>query len=118
MNIIKICEFVDNGLSEKNGLKIREKILETLTKNNEVILDFSNITLFATPFFNSFIGYFVLQINPENTKEKIKIINISDLGRDTYNHSYENAVYIRNKKLKEKEKKEIGKITSNNINEG
>lgn len=118
MNTIRICEFVDNGLSEKNGLIIREKILEYLNKYDDVILDFSNITLFATPFFNSFIGYFVLQINPEKTKEKIKIINISNLGMDTYNHSYENAVYILNKKLKEKEIEEIGKITSNNINEG
>ncbi len=114
MNTIRICELVDNGLSETNGLRIREEILKYFKEYDEVILDFSNITLFATPFFNSFIGYFVLQINPEKTKEKIKIINISDLGKDTYTHSYENAAYIYNKKINTEE---IGKITSDNISE-
>lgn len=114
MNTIQINKLVDNGLSEKNGLIIREKILEYLKDYDKVILDFSNITLFATPFFNSFIGYFVLQINPEETKQKIKIINISELGKDTYKHSFENAVYIYTRK---RNTAEIGKITSEVINE-
>ncbi len=114
MNKIKVCDLVDNGLSEKNGIILRNKILEYLEKDDKVTLDFSNITLFATPFFNSFIGYFVLKINPEKTKEKIIITNISELGKDTYNHSYENAVYIYNKKININQ---IGKITSETINE-
>lgn len=115
MNTIIVSNFISNGLSEKNGLILREKISEFLEKDQEVILDFSNITLFATPFFNSFIGYFVLKMNPDIVKEKIKIVNISELGQDTYKHSYENATFFYNKKINTEK---IGKITSDNISEG
>lgn len=113
MNIIKVKELIDNGLSETNGLILRAKILEIIQKSEDkVILDFSDINLFATPFFNSFIGYFVLQYNPEKVKEIIEIINISDLGKETYIHSYNNAknIYIKNS-----DTEKIGKITENTI---
>lgn len=113
MNTIKVKELINNGLSETNGLILRKKIQELLDNSTEkVILDFSGITLFATPFFNSFIGYFVLQYNPNKVEELIELTNISDLGKETYNHSYNNAKNIYIKKINTDD---IGKITQNNI---
>ncbi|MEG0529065.1 MAG: STAS-like domain-containing protein [Bacilli bacterium] len=113
MNTIKVKELVDNGLSETSGLILRKKIQELLNNSTKkIILDFSGITLFATPFFNSFIGYFVLQYSPERVDELIEITNISDLGKETYNHSYSNAKNIYNKKI---DTEEIGEIVKSNI---
>lgn len=112
---IIISDLISNGLSEKNGFLLREKILEHMKNNNEnlkIVLDFTNITLFATPFFNSFIGYFVLNFGPEKVTETIKIENITPLGYETYTHSYNNAVYIYNRKI---DVNQVGQITKNNI---
>lgn len=113
MNIIKVKEIISNGLSENDGLLIRKKIQDLLKQSEEkIILDFSEINLFATPFFNSFIGYFVIQYNPEKVSELIELINISELGKETYQHSFNNAKNFYQKNINTDN---IGTIVANNI---
>lgn len=109
---IIISELITNGLTENNGLILRKEVEKILDECDSIILDFKDITLFATPFFNSSIGYFVLNLGPEKFDKIFKIEQISELGKNTYNHSYENAVQIYNKNTNVDT---IGRITKNNI---
>lgn len=112
---IIISNYIKNGLTENNGLIIREKIEQALKELNEgdtIVLNFNGISLFATPFFNSSIGYFLLKLGPRKFDEVIQLEDISDLGQNTYQHSYENAVEIYTKRT---DIDMIGKITKNNI---
>lgn len=113
MNTIKVKEIISNGLSESDGLLIREKIKDLLEiSKDKIVLDFSGINLFATPFFNSFIGYFVIQYSPEKVSELIELKNISELGKETYQHSFNNA---KNFYYKNINTDNIGKIVQNTI---
>lgn len=115
--IIKISDFITNALTETNGLVIREKIkemLELCNDNDILVLNFENITLFATPFFNSSIGYFIMKLGKNKFDEKIKLASITELGMSTYKHSYDNAVEYSNKEVNTKE---IGDVVKNNIEE-
>lgn len=112
---INVFEFIKNGLTENNGFILRQKIeevLKDLKENDVIILNFEKIFLFATPFFNTSIGFFVLTLGPEQFDKIFRIIKISDLGMNTYQHSYENAVENYNKKLNIEV---VGEITKANI---
>ena len=112
---IMVSELIKNGLTESNGLILREKIqkiMEELCEEDKIILNFKEITLFATPFFNVSIGYFVLELGPEKFDKIFKLEQISQLGKNTYQHSYENAIEMYNRKINIEV---IGEITKNNI---
>lgn len=112
--IIKISSIAPMAMTEDAGMKLRKEMKESIQKSEEVILDFEGIELFATPFFNSSIGYFVMQLSPERFKEYVQVINLSDLGKETYGHSYQNAVSVyKNKTNLEM----IGRITKETIEE-
>lgn len=114
---IRVSKHVDNGLTETNGLLLRKAIndkLENIEEDDVIVLNFEDIDLFATPFFNSSIGYFVTFLGKEKFDKTFKLDNISDLGMNTYQLSYDNAVERYNK---EKDEEKIGKITKNNIEE-
>jgi len=96
---IRIQNFTRSALSEKSGLQLRKEINDSLENNpkEKIVLDFENINLFATPFFNSCIGYFILNNKKDVVDKIIEIQNISDLGTETYTHSYNNALDILEK---------------------
>ena len=79
--IIKIKEISENALFESDGIKLRNMIMDFCNSNHDekIQLDFSGITLFATMFFNAWVGYFVKN-NREDILNKIEAINISKLG--------------------------------------
>ena len=112
---IIISELIQNGLTENNGLILRKKIellLKELSADDTIMLDFKDISLFATPFFNASIGYLVLNLGPEKFNKIFKLEQISELGQSTYQHSYENAIEIYNKRTNIDM---VGEITKNNI---
>ena len=112
---IIVSKLIKNGLTESNGLVLRgkiEELIKNISSDEKIILDFKDITLFATPFFNASIGYYVLTLGPEKFNKIFELGEISELGLNTYNHSYENAIEIYNKKM---DTKVMGEITKNNI---
>ena len=111
---INVSELIENGLTESNGFLLREKIAELLKEIEEgtIILNFRDITLFATPFFNASIGFFVLKLGPDKFDKIFKLEEITDLGLSTYQHSYDNAVEIYNKNMNIDL---VGEITKHNI---
>ena len=114
---IKVIDFWDVALSSTNGNTIRNEVEKYINDFEKIILDFDGITLFATPFFNLAIGHFVLTLSPEKFLQKIECINLTSLGKETYDYSYNNACTIYNESIQENELEEINKIIDNNINE-
>jgi hypothetical protein len=109
---IIVREYASMALTEKDGLKLRIAIEQLLTGEKTITLDFSDISLFATMFFNASIGHLVLQLTPEKCQERIKIANISELGRETYQHTLENAkeIFSQNAYIQK-----IADVTENNL---
>lgn len=93
--IIKIKEISENALFESDGIKLRNMIMDFCNSNHDekIQLDFSGITLFATMFFNAWVGYFVKN-NETDILNRIETTNISKLGEKTLQHSRDNAEYI------------------------
>ena len=112
--IIRITDIVNIAMTEEAGKALRQLMAKAFNAYNEIVLDFDTIELFATPFFNASIGYFVLNLSPEKYKNSISVINLTDLGMETYLHSLDNAIAIYNKK---EDTAEIGKITRDTIEE-
>lgn len=112
---IIVSKSIKNALTESNGMILREKIeelIKELSGDEKIILNFKDITLFATPFFNASIGYYVLKLGPEKFDKIFELGEISELGLNTYKHSYENAIEIYKKKI---DTKMVGEITKSNI---
>lgn len=108
---VKISDVSRYAMTEEDGIKLRNIIIEEIEKDNNVTLDFSNITLFATPFFNSSIGFMYLKLNEEYDK-RIFVTNLTTLGETTYQHSIDNA----KKSLYGKQSEDdIGEITKKTI---
>lgn len=116
METIIIKEITHSALSETSGLLLRNKleaIISKLNDNDILILDFTDIRLFGSSFFNSSIGFLVKKYGKEFVTQRIKLSNISDLGQKTYDRCYDNAV-----KQSEKDFETIiGEITQKNIEE-
>ena len=91
---IKISSIAPMAMTEDAGMQLRNEMSDTIRKGETVTLDFDGIGLFATPFFNASIGYFLMELSPEKYNQQVKVTNISDLGKETYSHSLQNAVSV------------------------
>lgn len=94
MRTILVSKIAAMALTESDGLKLRKAMEASLENDKEIELDFSGISLFATMFFNASIGNLIMRFSPEKCAEIIRLTHISDLGMDTYQHSFENARFI------------------------
>lgn len=112
--VIKISSISMMAMTEDAGMQLRNEMHKAIKQEESVVLDFEGIALFATPFFNASIGYFVMQLSPEKYKDHVKVINLSDLGKETYAHSYQNAVSVYENKT---DLEMVGKITMETIDQ-
>ena len=110
--VIKISSITTMAMTEDAGMQLRNEMCKAIQQEESVVLDFEGIELFATPFFNASIGYFVMQLSPDKYQDRVNVKNLSDLGRETYSHSYQNAVSVYENKT---DLEMIGKITMETI---
>lgn len=89
--VIRVKSIVDMAFSYEDGMKLREKISNALQSNANVTVDFSDIYVFTTMFFNACSGHFVFTHSLSWYNEKINVINLSPIGIETHKHSIENA---------------------------
>lgn len=109
---IKVKDITSMALTDEKGKILREKINERIENGEEkVLIDFEGIQIFTTMFFNASIGHFILKNGPE-IMDKIELLNLSELGKETFNHSFMNAKTIYEKG---QDKNTIIKITNENI---
>lgn len=93
--LIKVNQISKTALSANDGTKLRNRICDALDTDSRVELDFSGINLYATMFFNAFVGYFIMNSQKDVIDNKIELLNISELGEKTFRHSYDNAIYVK-----------------------
>ena len=94
MNTIIISSITNEAASKTKGLVLKEHLEKLLASSTDnIVVDFSGITRFASPFFNySFAA--VALVYGFDTIRSIQIENISPIGADTYQTSMENAEMV------------------------
>lgn len=88
---IKIKSHVKFCLSQNDGKILRNIIEPELNKGEKIILDFSGISLFASPFFNISVGHFITNMGIKKYNENIEVINLSVVGQKVYQKVTEHA---------------------------
>ncbi|MDP2227245.1 MAG: STAS-like domain-containing protein [Moraxellaceae bacterium] len=99
MKRINVLQVVGkNAVSMQSGSILHESIVSALKEGGSVELDFNGIEIFASPFFNASIGLLLKDIDIDQLQEKIKLVNISDLGKGLLNQVVDNALVFYGKK--------------------
>ena len=96
MTTISVQSIAQYAMFEQDGIRLREAIINTLKNEKIVELDFDGVEYFTTMFFNASIGWLVLFKGPSYVKDRILFKNLSELGEQTWQHSFDNAIKIRN----------------------
>lgn len=89
--MIIVKDFLNMAFSYEDGMELREKINMALKTEKPVEVDFEGINVFTTMFFNACFGHFVFANSIDWYNEMIKVINLNQMGIETYKHSIENA---------------------------
>lgn len=80
MVTIKIDKYVSlhQGITSEEGVPIYNKIIEALSKNEDVELDFDGILFLTTAFLNVMIGALYKDYTSEQLQAKLHINNINE----------------------------------------
>ena len=70
---------------------INPVINEALAENDDITIDFTDITFFTTLFFSSAVTRFVYELGPENYDRIFNITGLTEIGQAAYSHSLEFA---------------------------
>jgi len=96
MKTISISSFSNEAASKTKGELLKREIEPSIASHEEVTVDFSGITRFASPFFNNSFASLVIQYGID-ILNCIHLSEISNTGRETYETSIENARLLRSK---------------------
>lgn len=113
--MIKVRDFIENAFSIEDAEVIFSEIQKELKKNKKVTIDFSSIDYYTTLFFNNAITRFVLSLGKEQFDNTFEIINLSEVGKTTYNHSLDNAMSMLT--IPEDRREEVASILQKNMEE-
>lgn len=80
MTTIKINEHIsmNQGITSEEGEPIYKIIVESLAKDENVTLDFENVTFLTTAFLNVVIGTLYKDYTSEQLQSKLRVLNIND----------------------------------------
>ena len=79
------------GITLNDGHTIHAAIQPLLAKNNIVTLDFKDVTIFASPFFNAAIGRLFSEFDSDYLNEHLQFNNLSSAGEGTLRQVLKNA---------------------------
>ncbi|MBO5168992.1 MAG: STAS-like domain-containing protein [Phascolarctobacterium sp.] len=99
MRNILVKDIAPFALAEEDGILLKNQIKEAIEKNECVCIDFKDINLFATPFFNVSLGSIIVEYGIEKFDSNVLVTNLDELGQETYQHSKENAMLFIEKKI-------------------
>lgn len=78
-------------MTSDEGQKLYEAIRPALKAGDDVVLDFSGVSIFSSPFFNFGIGQLYRDISSETLNAHLKIENLVDSGRMTLQRVIKNS---------------------------
>jgi hypothetical protein len=78
-------------VADSDGQKLGGKVKNALLDKDEVVLDFKDTTIYASPFFRAAFGDILREMgNKEDFYQQIAIVNIKASGRDLINRIIKN----------------------------
>ena len=96
MATINLSAFTNEAASRIKGEILKEKLETYLLDNQDISVDFTGITRFASPFFNNSFAALAIIFGFEQI-EKITLLHLSEIGQRTYDTSMQNAKLIYEK---------------------
>ena len=96
MNTIRVDAITSFCLSEQDGKTLRELVINKLERAEKVTVDFSNLSLFASPFFNASLGYILSSLGEKEFRNRIIITNLSSTGMKIFDKVMENVLEYNN----------------------
>jgi len=93
MNTIKVYELTGrNAISMQKGDKVYQILIQNIQNNENTLLDFQDVSLFASPFFNAAIGHLLKDITLDQLLTYIRPINLNETGKELLNLVISNAL--------------------------
>ncbi|KJR40949.1 hypothetical protein MCHI_003143 [Candidatus Magnetoovum chiemensis] len=91
--IIEIYQITgENCITQEDGEDVYNKIHPALLKGEEKVeLDFNNVKVFASTFFNQSIGRLLEDIAPKTLNELLSFSNLSEIGDSVLRKVIDNA---------------------------
>ena len=81
----------ENCITIEDGEKVFAIIHPELVQGHEVTLDFTEVKIFASPFFNIAIGQLLSDVQFRNLQSNLHIVGLSQHGYYVLNRVIENA---------------------------
>lgn len=94
MIVIRVIDHIPNAFSLEKAKILRTVIEDTLEKDNQIVLNFADIHIFTTAFFNEAICWYILRCGEQEFRKKFEIKGLGKVGYDAYKHAYNNACYL------------------------
>lgn len=93
MMTVSVFELVgENAVSMDSGKLVYDRIHAPLKQGDVVVLDFSGVEIFATPFFNASVGFLLNDMELTQLLANLRIEGISVVGKQLLNHVIANAL--------------------------
>lgn len=80
-----------NCITIEDGEKVFSLIHSELSAGKSIELDFSDVKIYASPFFNAAIGRLLKDIKPEDLNRLLIISNINPVGLNALKRVIENS---------------------------
>lgn len=90
--MIRVNEYLKTGFSASDAECLGAVIEPLLEQKGKIQIDFSDIKIFTTLFFNIALTKYIVQFGPQKYEEKFEVLNLSEVGQSTYQHSFDNAI--------------------------
>lgn len=93
MNPVNVRRLVGvNAISMSSGRKLRDEILGEWESPGKIVINFEGVEVFASPFFNSGIGFLLKDNTISQLQDKLVFEGMSDHGRRLLNLVIDNAI--------------------------
>ena len=89
---VRVEELVGrNCITFEDGQLIYDLIRPELLDSNSVLLDFSGVEVFASPFFNASVGQLLRDVKSETLRNLLEFSNLAPNGDQVLRRVIENA---------------------------
>ncbi len=80
-----------NGMTSQDGQQVYDAIYPELKAGHPVELDFAEVEIFASPFFNFAIGQLVKDIQTDTLNNLLKVSHLNSVGMKILKRVIENS---------------------------
>ena len=92
MMLVKVHQLVgEDAITLEDGQSVYDQVAPVLKSGQPVEVDFTDVEVFASPFFNSAVGQLLKDIDPAELNRLVSFTNLSTAGRVVLKRVIENA---------------------------